>query len=330
MLRWALIIGSIVAATLCPFVSYGQQPKAAPPKRVGILTQLVGCPIKPDNSIHRGLTELGWVEGQTFVFECVSTVGRLDQLPALAHELVSRQPDVLATSSIPLTKALKQETTTIPIVMLTAPDPVRAGLITNLARPEGNITGVAFFGMDILPKRIELLKELLPNLRRLATIEYAYPDLQAAAIFKENLALAAQTLGFTWQRFPVATANDYTEVFARLEKENFDAAYIDQHPFTAQNVKRIIELALHHHVPTVGERTDLVRDGLLLSYAQDLPQSVRRGTQYIDKILRGAKPSDLPVEQPTKFDLAINLKTAKTLGLTIPPKLLARADEVIE
>jgi putative ABC transport system substrate-binding protein len=329
-MRLREFITALTSAAAWPVVGYAQQPKAASPKRVGILTQLVGCPIRPDNSIHRGLTELGWVEGQTFVFECVSTVGRLDQLPALARELVSRHPDVLITTTIPLTRALKQETTTIPIVMLSTPDPVRAGLITNLARPEGNITGIAAFGFDILPKRIELLKEVLPNLRRLATIDYAYGDPEIVALYEEYLAIASRALGFTWQSFPVTSASNFIDVFARIEREHFDAAYISAHPFITQNVKRIIEFALRHHVPTVGEASGLVKDGVLLSYAQDFSQSFRRATQYIDKILRGAKPADLPVEQATKVLLTINLKTAKELGLTVPPSLIARADEVIE
>jgi putative ABC transport system substrate-binding protein len=278
----------------------------------------------------RRLRELGWIGGQTIVFDCVSAIGRLDELPALARELVLRQPDVVAAVSIPLIKALKQETTTIPIVIIATPEPVRTGIVTNLARPEGNVTGVASFGFDITTKRIELLKEIVPHLRRLALIGDTYSDPKAAVIVGEDLAIAGGALGFTWQWFRAVAANDYDEIFARLAVEHFDAAYITPAMLINQNVKRIIELALRHRIPAVGESLNWAQGGLLLSYGQDSPWTVARGMDYVDKILRGAKPSDLPVEQATKLLLTINLKTAKELGLTVPPSLIARADEVIE
>jgi len=283
-----------------------------------------------DHPIRRRLAELGWIEGQTFVFDCVSVVGRLDQTAVLARELVSRQPDVVAVGAIPLIKALKQETTTIPIVIIMTPEPVRTGIVTNLARPEGNVTGVAWFGFDITTKRIELLKEIVPHLRRLALIGDTYSDPKAAVIVDEDLAIAGGTLGFTWQWFRAVAANDYDEIFARLAAEHFDAAYITPSMIINNNVMHIIELALRHRIPAVSEDTRWARCGLLLSYGQDLLWSVLRAMEYVDKILRGAKPSDLPVEQATKLLLTINLKTAKELGLTVPPSLIARADEVIE
>ena len=328
-MRWrefVALLGGLAIAW--PLACYAQQPTRAPSKRVGLLSQLP-CPIPP-GIMRRRLAELGWIEGQTFVFDCVSVVGRLDQLPVLARELVSRQPDVVAASAIPLIKALKQETTTIPIVIITTPEPVRTGIVTNLARPEGNVTGVAWFGFDITTKRIELLKEIVPHLRRLALIGDTYSDPKAAVIVDEDLAIAGGTLGFTWQWFRAVAANDYDEIFARLAAEHFDAAYITPSMIINNNVMHIIELALRHRIPAVSESLNWAKGGLLLSYGQDSPWSFARGAEYIDKILRGAKPSDLPVEQATKVLLAINLKTAKALGLTIPPSLLARADEVVE
>jgi putative ABC transport system substrate-binding protein len=311
-----------------PLAARAQQPKPAPMKRIGVLS-IGQCPVPP-NPVRRRLVELGWIEGQTVVTDCVSTAGRLDQLPALARELVSRHPDVLVAAPNPLVEALKQETTTIPIVMATTPEPVRTGIVTNLARPEANVTGVAFFGFDILPKRIEVLKEFVPDLRRLAVIGSVHADPNALEVTKENLAIAANTLGINWQLFQAVVASDYDAIFARLATEHFDAAYLLSDPFTQQNGTRIVELALQHLVPAIGEGSNWARTGLLVSYGQNLNSSLVRVGEYIDRILRGADPRELPVEQATHFELVINLKTAKALGITVPTPLLGRADEVIE
>jgi putative ABC transport system substrate-binding protein len=320
---FALLGGLAIA---WPLVCYAQQP-TQPLKRVGILA----CPLQPDNLVVRRLAELGWVEGQNFVFECVSAVDRLDQVPALARELVSRRPDVLIAIPYTFVIALKRETTTIPIVMLGTWEPERLGFITSLARPGGNVTGVARFGL--LPKQMETLKEIVPNLRRVALVTgvlAADTSPEASKIGQEDPERAASALGFTWQVFGAAVATDYDEIFARLAAEHFDAAYIPSTPFNSNNLTRICQLALRHRIPAVSEVAAWPRGGLLLSYGQDGPWSVARGIEYVDKILRGAKPSDLPVEQATKLELVINLKTAKELGLTVPPSLIARADEVIE
>ena len=324
----ALIGGLAISWSLA---CYAQQPKQ-PLKRVGVLTPVSPCPLQPDNLIVRRLAELGWVEGQNFVFECVSAFGRLDQLPALAHELVSRRPDVLPTGSLLFVSALKQETATIPIVMLGSSEPLRSGLITSFARPGGNVTGVA--GFMLLAKEMELLKEIVPNLRRVAWIvgvpgTASYPP-EVSKFAEDYRTTAARTLGFSWQVFRSATASDYDEIFARLAAEHFDAAYIPTTPFNTNNFMRICQLALRHRIPTVSEPAVWAKEGLLLSYGQDNVWSIARGLEYVDKILRGAKPSDLPVEQATKILLTINLKTAKALGLTVPPSLIARADEVFE
>ena len=322
-----LISGLAVA---WPLASYAQQPKQ-PLKRVGILAQF-GCPISPNSPGRLRLGELGWVEGRNFEFDCVSTVGRVDQVPALARELVSRRPDVLIAGPWAFVIALKQETTTIPIVMLYTWEPVRLGLITSFARPGGNVTGVAWF--NLRPKQMELLKEIGPNLRRVALItgvlEAAYSPPEVSKIVEENSQIAASALGFTWQIFPAAVANDYDEIFARLAAEHFDAAYIPATPFNFNNLTHICQLALRYRVPAVSETAGWAKEGLLLTYGQDPAWSMARGVEYVDKILRGAKPSDLPVEQATKLLLTINLKTARELGLTVPLSLIARADEVIE
>jgi putative ABC transport system substrate-binding protein len=330
MMRRAFInlIGCLAIAM--PLASYAQQPNQ-PLKRIGFVT-LAGCPLPPDNLIRSRLAELGWFEGRNFVFECASAVGRLDQVPELARELVSRRPDVLAAFPWNFVRALKQETTTIPIVMISGWEPVRMGLITSFAQPGGNVTGVAWF--DLISKQMELLKEIVPNLKRVAwlssALDMAKTPPEAFKIAAEDREIVASTLGFKWQLFRPTVESDYDEIFARLATEHFDAVNVIGFPFNNQNAARICQLALRHRIPAVSETATWAKCGLLLTYGQDVSWTAARGAEYIDKILRGAKPNDLPVEQATKLLLTINLKTAKELGLTVPPSLIARADEVIE
>jgi putative tryptophan/tyrosine transport system substrate-binding protein len=323
------LIGGLAIAW--PLACYAQEPKQ-PLKRVGILNQATPCPLQPNNPIIRRLGELGWIEGQTMVFDCVSAIGRLDQVPALARKQVSLRPDVLINASFAFVSVLKQETTTIPIVMLSGWEPVRLGLITSFAQPGGNVTGVAWF--NLIPKQMELLKEIAPNLKRVAFVRgvvgEAYRPPEARKIGEDDRQFAASALGFTWQDFEAAAASDYDEIFARLEAEHFDAVNVPGTPSAMQNQARICELALRHRIPAVSEWDGWAKCGFLLTYGQDASWSFTRAMDYVDKILRGAKPSDLPVEQATKVNLVINLKTAKELSLTVPPSLIARADEVIE
>jgi putative tryptophan/tyrosine transport system substrate-binding protein len=321
------LIGGLAIAW--PIACYAQQPNEQP-KRVGLLAGFATCALPPDNPVVRRLAELGWVERRNIVFECVSAVGRWDQVPALARELVSRRPDVMIAAPYTFVIALRQETTTIPIVMLGTLEPVRLGLITNLARPGGNITGVAWF--SLLPKQIELLKEIVPNLMRVAYIGPVNvpPSPEEARIAEENRQIVASTLGLTWEVFQAAVENDFEEIFARLSSEHFDAAYIRSTAFIAYNAARSGQLALRYKIPTVSDARGQVAQGALLSYGQDFLATINRALEYVDNILRGAKPSNLPIEHPTKLELIINLKTAKELGLTVPPSLIARADEVIE
>jgi putative ABC transport system substrate-binding protein len=262
----------------------------------------------------------------------LSALARLDQLPALARELVSRRPDVLLGTHYTFIKALKQETTTIPIVMLWTSDPVQNGLVTNLARPEGNVTGVAFFVAEVLAKRIQLLKEIVPQLKRLAFIWRQVPDPELTKLYEDKVTTAASKLGVSWQLFRPVVAKDYDEIFARIAAEHFDAAYIQADSLNNQpeNTTRIGQLALRHLIPTTGDTVQMAKAGVLLTYTQDWEHDAPRMLSQVDKLLRGAKPSDLPVEQGTVFQLKINLKTAKALGLTVPPSLLAQVDEVIE
>jgi putative ABC transport system substrate-binding protein len=251
----------------------------------------------------------------------------MDDLPAVARELVSRRPDVLAAVMTKFVAALKQETTTIPIVMLATWDPELNGLVTSLARPEGNVTGVAWY--DLSHKQIELLKEVLPHLTRLAHVGPKDVSPAEKEAIKQST-IATDPLGITRQMFTPVVPSDYDDIFARIAAEHFDAAYISADGFASHNAKRIIELALRHRIPTISASPQAAKDGLLLGYGQDYLWSVTRGVEYVDKILRGAKPRDLPVEQATRLLLVVNLKTAKELGIAIPPSVLARANEVIE
>jgi putative ABC transport system substrate-binding protein len=207
------------------------QSNTAPLKRIGYLTRW-GCPLPTDSPIRHRLAELDWIEGRNLAFECVSAEGRLDQVPALAAELVSRRPDVLMADANPMIRALKRATATIPIIMLLAQDPVRTELVTNLARPEANVTGVAWFGYDLLPKRIELFKEIVPKLERLAIIVYAFADPKTVESLQNNITTATKTFGFTWQLFRPEAAEDYDKIFARLSVEHFDAATLMLHMST--------------------------------------------------------------------------------------------------
>jgi putative ABC transport system substrate-binding protein len=202
--------------------------------------------------------------------------------------------------------------------------------VTNLARPEANVTGIAWFGFDILPKRVEILKEAMPQMQRLAIIFTSKADPKVLELLEANANIAAKQFGLSFEIFRPAVRADYEEIFSQLLDKHFDAAYIAPNPLAQQNYLHIVEVALRHRVPTMGDDVLSARVGLLLGYGQDFATAMTRHAEYIDKILRGAKPSDLPVEQATKVQLGINLKTARTIGLTVPPGLLTRADEVIE
>jgi len=326
-LKWQLML--LLAALASALSSARAQNMPPSLKRIGILNSFA-CPVTADSPSRRRLAELGWVEGKNFVYDCVSTVGRLEKIEQLAAELVARHPDVIGANPVPFVRALKLATTTIPIVMLATPDPVGTGLVTNLARPEANVTGVAWFGFDIMPKRVELLREVLPQMQRLAKIYTAQADPKVLELLEANATIAAKQFGISFQILRPAVPEDYDGIFSQLSEQHFDAAYIQPNALFLQNYMRVAELAQRYRVPTMGDDPFSARSGLLLGYGGDFFRDLVRYAEYIDKILRGAKPGELPVEQATKVQLAVNLKTARTLGLTIPPALLTRADEVIE
>jgi ABC-type uncharacterized transport system substrate-binding protein len=313
------------AAVVWPLATRAQQ--AGKIRTIGILNAgSAGVPsavVLPD-----ALRELGWIEGKNIVFERRYAENRVERLPELAAELVRLNVDVIVGLGTLAPLAAKRATTTIPIVMTAAGDPLGSGLVASLARPGGNVTGMSLMAPDLGGKRLELLKELLPRLARVAVLWNAanpYP----ALVFKETQA-AGRTLGIEVQSLEVRDPRDFDGAFEALRRQRPDALITVEDPLTFNYMKLIADFAAGQRLPTLHGFREDVAAGALMSYGANLADLFRRAAGYVDKILRGAKPADLPVQQPTKFELVINLKTARALGLEMPPALLARADEVIE
>jgi len=273
------------------------------------------------------LRELGWFEGRTVTVESRWAEGSNERAVEIAAELIRLRVDVIVTAGTPVVLAVRQATSTVPIVFATAADPVGAGLVASLARPGGNVTGLSIQSTDLASKRLELLREAVPDLHRLAAI--ASVGNPAAVLEMREVQAAAQALGLDIATFEIRRTEDFAPAFDKL-KSRAQALYVVTDPLMATNRIRINTLALSARLPTIHGFREYVEVGGLISYGANLPDLWRRAGDYVDRILRGAKPANLPVEQPTKFDFIINLITANALGLTIPPTLLARADEVIE
>jgi putative ABC transport system substrate-binding protein len=278
-------------------------------------------------AFRQGLRELGWVEGQNIVIEYRFAEGRFDRLPDLAAELVRLKVDVIAASPTPGALAAKNATGTIPIVGMGLTDPVGLGLIASLARPGGNVTGVTYgVGSDIFGKDLDLLKEVAPKIRRVAVL--SNPDSPARPLTISNIKVAAQSLGVQLLLVDARGPAEFDGAFAAIARERAGALLVVTDPAFSAHRARLTDLAVKNRLPSIFTQREDAEAGALMSYGPRLSDLWRRGAIYVDKILKGAKPADLPVEQPTKFELVINLKTAKALGLTIPPSLLQRADEV--
>jgi len=273
------------------------------------------------------LRELGWIEGRTIAIEYRWAEGRSARANEIAAEFVRLKVDVIVTHSAELVVAAKQATSVIPIVFGLAADPVGSGLVASLARPGGNVTGLSVQGTDLAGKRFELLREIVPGLRWLAVIANA--DASGAVLEMREAQAAARALGLEVATPEIRRAEDIVPAFEALNG-HAQALYVASDPLLYANRVRINTLALGARLPTMHGTREYVEAGGLMSYGANYPDLFRRAGDYVDKILRGAKPADLPVEQPTKFDLVVNLITAKVLGLTVPPTVLARADEVIE
>jgi len=273
------------------------------------------------------LRELGWMEGRTITIEYRWSEGRAERFAQIAAEFVRLKVDVILTSGTPEVLAAKQATSVIPIVFATAGDPVGNGLIASLARPGGNVTGMSLQSNDTAGKRVELLREVVPSLRRLAILANVGNPFSVLELGEAQA--AARALGLEVDTLEIRRPEDIAPAFEAL-KGRAQALYVCADGLVNANRIRINTLALSVRLPTIHGYRDYVEAGGLMSYGANLPDLFRRSADYVDKILRGAKPADIPVEQPTKFDLVINLTTAKALGLDVPSSLLARADEVIE
>jgi putative tryptophan/tyrosine transport system substrate-binding protein len=298
--------------------------------RIGILeTTALASNAANIDAFRRGLRELGYVEGQNFVIEYQSADGRAERFPDLATELVRRKVDLILTRGTPAVLAAKKATATIPIVMASSGDPVGAGVVSSLARPGGNVTGLSTMAPLLAGKRLALLKDGFPAVERIAYVaDMSNPAFVSAA--KQDIEITARSLGFLVRFFDVRKAEDIGPAFEAAIKQRVDAVAVALDPVTQANFRRSVELSVKHRLPSIFASREFAEAGGLMSYGAKLPDLYRRAAAYVDKTLKGAKPSDLPIEQPEKFELVINLKTAKALGLTIPPSLLLRADQIIE
>jgi putative ABC transport system substrate-binding protein len=275
------------------------------------------------------LRELGYVEGKNIVVECRSAEGKPDRLAELAAELVGLKVNVIVAAGGELVaRAAKQATQTIPIVMTNAADPVETGLIVSLARPGSNVTGLATISPELGGKRLALLKEAFPKVERVAVL--TNPANPEQRVRLKEIEVAAQALGIQLQILEVRQPSDFDVAFSAITRERAHALLPLGDPLIVSNRTRLVDFAAKNRLPAMYHRTEFVDAGGLMVYGPNYDDLFRRAATFVDKILKGAKPGDLPVEQPTKFELAINLKTAKALGLAIPPSLLARADKIIE
>ena len=309
---------------LCPPVE-AQQSKNVP--RIGFLT-LLAKPDVQEEVFIQGLRELGYIDGQTITIEYRRATGKVDRLPALAEELVRLKVDVMVVHATPVIQAAKNATTTIPIVMLGGADPVGSGFVASLARPGGNITGNSNINPELVGKRFELLREIIPKLSRVAFL--AHGGDPAHKLFVKEAQEAAEGLKIQIRPTVIVKVEEIEAALSTMNRERAEALIVQTLFIRGLGQgQRIADLAVRNRLPAVSDGARFAEAGGLLFYGPDLVPGYRRGATFVDKILKGAKPAELPVEQPTKFELVINLKTAKQIGLTIPPNVLARADLVI-
>jgi len=297
--------------------------------RIGLLeTTSPALNVANLDAFRQGLRELGYVEGQNFVIEYRSADGQPERFPGLATELVSRKVDIIVTRGTPAVLAAKKATGSIPIVMATSADPPGYGIVSSLAHPGGNVTGLTTIAVELAGKRLQLLGETLPRIARVA--ELANMSNPASAANWRQLDVAARSLGLEPQLLDVRNPEDLVRAFDAATKKRADAVVVANDTVTQSNLKRIVELSATHRLPSIYASREFVDAGGLFAYGAKQSELYRRAASYVDKILKGAKPSDLPVEQPTTYEQVVNLKSAKALGLTIPQSVLLRADQVIE
>ena len=324
--RFLITAGALLAA---PLAAEAQQ--AAKIARIGYLAfNLAASPHGPE-AFRQGLRDLGYVEGRNLVIEYRDAEGKFERLPALAAELVALKVDVILAPSTVAALAAKQATRTLPIVFAAAGDPVSSGLVSSLARPGGNVTGLSSLAPELVGKGLELLTQAVPGVSRIAVLWQpgAAGDHTPQGMLKEA-EVAARALGVRLQFVEARGPADIDRVFSDMTRAHAGALTVLPSNMFLREHRRLVDLAAKNRLPAVYPWREAVEAGGLMSYGANQPDLFRRAATYVDKILKGAKPGDLPVEQPTKFELVINLKTAKALGLTIPQSVLARADEVIQ
>ena len=322
-------IALVTSAIACPMGVRAQQ-QAGKMSRIGYLgvSSPSDRPLLLD-AFRQRLRELGWIEGQNIVIDYRFAEGRLDRLPDLAADMVRLKVDVIVSLGTQGVTAAKNATDTIPIVMIAVRDPIGIGLIASLARPGGNVTGVSgYAGLESIAKQLELLKEMVPEASSVAILSNPTNAYHKLAIKEVNI--AAQVLGVQLQVVEARDASDFDGAFAAMAKERAGALLVLSDIIFNSHGARLADLATAGRLPTANAVRESVEAGGLMAFGPSFLDSYRRSAEYVDKILKGTKPADLPVEQPTKFELVINLQTAKRLGLTLPPTLLSRADEVIE
>jgi putative ABC transport system substrate-binding protein len=318
------------AAAAWPLAAHGQQP-ARRMRRLGLLlpnTPAITGRNPRMRAFFQELASLGWIDGQTIVVERRFAEGRLERLGELAADLVRANVDVIVTAAAPSAKAAKEATGAIPVVIIDPGDPVGTGLVQSLSRPGGNVTGVTSIAPDLAAKRLALLSEVAPSMTRVAVLFHAATP--PAEIAMTELQAAAQKLNLQVSPVGVQRADGLVEAFAKIAEQRADGLLVFPDPLTFASQEEITKLAIARKTPTLFGAKEFVEVGGLMSYGPSYPSMFRRAAHFVDRILKGAKPSELPVEQPTRFDLVINLKTAKVIGLAISEAFLLRADEVIE
>ncbi|MBK6863197.1 MAG: ABC transporter substrate-binding protein [Ideonella sp.] len=317
-------LGSIGSGLLAsPFTAFAQQPAKVP--RIGVLANTDG---PPWDGLRQGLRELGHVDGRNIAMEWRWAEGQAERFSDFAIELVQLKVDIIVTSSTQAARAAKKATSSIPIVMAISGSPEKFGLVESLARPGGNITGLSNVAPDLLGLRLQLLKQIAPKISRVAVLLNPASPIEPLAL--RELQSAAAAVGVEIQSIDVRTPDDYPAAFAAVTANHADALHVFANPVNYKSRQLIADFALRNRLPSSHEERIFVEAGGLLSYAPSYVDMCRRAATYVDKILKGAKPGELPIEQPTRFELVISAKTAKALGLTIPQSLRLRADEVIE
>ncbi|HEX9125261.1 MAG TPA: ABC transporter substrate-binding protein [Methylomirabilota bacterium] len=323
--RRAFLGLAAASALAAPGIARGQP--AGKVYRIGYLSLRSGTGDR-DEALRQGLREVGYVEGRNLAIEYRWAAGKRERLTELATDLVRLKMDVIVAAGTLAAEAARRATTTMPIVFAGVGDPVGSGLVSSLAHPGGNITGVTLLSTELAGKRLQILRELLPRLTRVTLL--AHRNVSTTPLLISEMRAAAAQLGIQLAVQEMNVAADLPDAFSAMQRERAQALVVQLNPVTAENTNRIVELAAQHRLPAMYYVREFVDPGGLVSYGPHLHENYRQAATLVDKILKGTRPSDLPIEQPTKFELVVNLKAAKALGLTVPQSLLQRADEVVQ